>query len=52
MFGCIIYFIWAQGEVQPWAIMDDDSSENTTVTIKDDGLSNPAFKSEDENFKK
>lgn len=51
LFGCIIYWIWAEGEVQPWAIQEPEpedaidredprkNARNTQVT----GFSNPAL---------
>jgi MFS transporter, ACS family, solute carrier family 17 (sodium-dependent inorganic phosphate cotransporter), other len=42
LFGCIIYWIWAQGEVQPWAVQEDiNATENENVSGK--GTKNRAF---------
>ncbi|XP_070504435.1 sialin-like [Chironomus tepperi] len=44
LFGCIIYFIWAEGEVQPWAIQEDinATSGSTEINAKQ-GTINPAL---------
>jgi hypothetical protein len=44
LFGCVVYWIWAQGEIQPWAMQENKPDErpksaNTQVT----GFSNPAL---------
>jgi hypothetical protein len=44
LFGCVIYWIWAEGEIQPWAVQDTNKDEhrsesNTQMT----GFSNPAL---------
>jgi len=49
LFGCIVYWFWAQGEIQPWAIQETKIAEprnlkNTQVT----GFSNPALDIKDE----
>lgn len=36
MFGCIVYWIWCQGTIQPWAVQ----STNTSVT--DENSKNPS----------
>lgn len=44
LFGCIIYWIWAQGEIQPWAVQEADTDDNSTKSDdKDDGVANPAL---------
>jgi ACS family sodium-dependent inorganic phosphate cotransporter len=44
LFGCIIYWIWAQGEIQPWAVQDADTDDSSTKSDdKDNGLANPAL---------
>ena len=45
----MIFFVWAQGEVQPWAIQDANESldESDGASTKSEGLSNPAFVSKE-----
>lgn len=46
LFGCVIYWIWAQGEIQPWAVQEADTDDSTTPDEKDDqssGVANPAL---------
>jgi hypothetical protein len=44
LFGCIIYFIWAEGEVQSWAIQEDiNATSETTEMHAERGRSNPAL---------
>lgn len=44
LFGAIVYWFWAEGEVQPWAIQEPEPADavkdrNTQVT----GFSNPGL---------
>lgn len=45
LFGAVVYWFWAQGEIQPWAIQEPEEEDtkrngrNTQVT----GFSNPAL---------
>jgi hypothetical protein len=45
----VVYFIWAQGEVQPWAIIEEEDSLNNSTEgpPKPEGITNAAFVSKD-----
>lgn len=43
LFGCIVYWFWAQGEVQPWAIQEVEAEENPDRNTQVTGFSNPAL---------
>lgn len=41
LFGCIVYFIWAEGEVQSWAVQEDINAPTELDSKR--GTSNPAL---------
>jgi MFS transporter, ACS family, solute carrier family 17 (sodium-dependent inorganic phosphate cotransporter), other len=46
LFGCVVYWFWAQGEIQPWAVQEadpDDSYKFDERESKMTGVSNPAL---------
>ncbi|KAG5677147.1 hypothetical protein PVAND_006929 [Polypedilum vanderplanki] len=44
VFGCVIYWIWAQGEIQPWAVQESIEFEDASEMPKiQNGISNPAL---------
>lgn len=44
LFGAIVYWFWAQGEVQPWAIQEIEPEDSRkSRNTQDTGFSNPAL---------
>lgn len=48
LFGCVVYWFWAEGEVQPWAIQDLEPEDNkTTNSSQPEGILNLALVTKD-----